>query len=356
MIKQFNILILKYAVRVFHIIIGTRRCFYFLEELIAAMQNATQTFITYHCRPKRAALIRTSSQPMCRLPKLAIVIQGPIIEVDSFTLETVKLYKKHFPNAFLILSTWSDQKPSLATLFETLGIHVLLNAKPDYAGVSNINLQIVSSKAGVKKARELGAEYVLKTRTDQRMYALNIEEYLYNIIQLFPVNANGCKQDKRIVGMSMNTFKYRLYGLSDMLLYGHIDDMIMYWDVELDNRRFSNNEMQIAMVSPRSFVHWRVCEVYLATEFLMKIGRNLEWSLKDSWRVFADHFCVVDKELLDLYWCKYGFSEFRWKEYEKQINVFEEMSFKEWLNLYSNQTDYAAPEVILDIPLERQLI
>lgn len=344
--------IFKYALSKFCSLIGSHYCFVFLEQLVAAMQNSAQTFITYQQRPQRATSIRTSSQSESQLPQLAIVIQGPIITDNSFTLETVKLYKQHFPNALIILSTWSDEQQSAVSLIEILDKQVLLNAKPDYAGISNINLQIVSTKAGVIKAKELGAKYVLKTRTDQRMYAPNIEEYLFNIIQLFPINLNGCKQHKRIVGMSVNTFKYRMYGLSDMFTYGQIDDMIMYWDVELDNRKFSYYERQQAVVTPRSFAHWRICEVYLATEFLKKIGRNLEWSLKDSWRVFADHFCVVDKESLDLYWGKYGFSEFPWKQYEKQINVFEEMNFKEWLNLYRNQIEFEVAEEILDMPLK----
>ena len=352
MAKRIFAYILKYSIRVFRYIIGSRLSFTFLESLIAELQISTKTFITYHQRPQPVASIRSLSQTEIQLPQLAIVIQGPIISINSFTLDTVRLYKQHFPGALIILSTWDDEQQSTVSIVESLGVHVLLNAKPEYPGVSNINFQIVSSKAGVKKARELGAEYVLKSRTDQRIYAPNIGEYLFNIIQLFPINVSGHKQHKRIIGISMNTFKYRMYGLSDMLIYGHINDMILYWDVELDNRKFDDNEIQKAVISLRSFAHWRVCEVYLATEFLSKIGYTLRWTLEDSWRVFADHFCVVDKESLDLYWGKYGFSEFRWKQYEKRINVFEEMSFKEWLNLYRNQIGFAAPEEILDLPVK----
>jgi hypothetical protein len=325
---------------------------YCLENLIKATQKLTGTFITYHQRPNQSDSILTSSQSRRPFPKLAIVIQGPIITRNAFTFETIKLYKKHFPTAFIILSTWSDEKQNEVSLIESLGAYVLLNNKPEYYGVSNINLQITSSKAGVIKAKELGAEYVLKTRTDQRIYSPNIEEYLYNILKVFPLNVFGTKQNKRIVGISMNTFKFRMYGLSDMFTYGHIHDMILFWDVELDNRKYSKKELAEATVSMRKFAQSRVCEVYLTTQFLIKIGRNLEWTLEDSWRVFADHFCIIDKESLDLFWGKYGLSEFRWKKYEKQINVFDEMNFMDWLNLFCNKTDLFANEEILDLPME----
>jgi len=72
--------------------------------------------------------------------------------------------------------------------FTDENINVVLSKKPDYPGVSNVNFQIVSSSTGIVKAKELGAEYCLKTRTDQRMYAPNIKEFLINLLKTFPVN------------------------------------------------------------------------------------------------------------------------------------------------------------------------
>ncbi|MBU1261328.1 MAG: WavE lipopolysaccharide synthesis family protein [Planctomycetes bacterium] len=279
--------------------------------------------------------------------RLAIVIQGPIISKNDFTLETVKIYKKHFSIAFIILSTWSDEDVAVIGRFKELDVSVILNEKPAYANASNINFQIVSTRSGIKKAQELGAEYVLKTRTDQRMYAPNIADYLYNITETFPVKSGYGRQRKRIVGVSLNTFKYRMYGLSDMLIYGHIDDILLYWDVALDERRFSNEDIRKASVSLRGFALWRVCEVYLATEFLQKVGRKLEWSLADSWGVFRDHFCVVDKEQLDLFWPKYNRREYRWLGYAEIANS-QEMTFREWLNIYSNLGNKQIPEEMLE--------
>jgi len=125
------------------------------------MQYSTHNYITYHQRPIKADSIRTFSQSELKLPQLAIVIQGPIITANEFTFETIKLYKQHFPNAIIILSTWRDEQQIALTMIDSLGILVLLNEKPNFTGVSNINMQVVSSRAGVKKANLLIMEQKL---------------------------------------------------------------------------------------------------------------------------------------------------------------------------------------------------
>ncbi|MBI5555461.1 MAG: methyltransferase domain-containing protein [Elusimicrobia bacterium] len=321
-----------------------------LKDLLEAVEDEEKAFVTYHSRPMNSLSVGSQSDEIKNQRRLAIVIQGPLISQNDFTLETIKIYQKHFSSAFIILSTWSDEEAAALRRFKELEVAIILNEKPAYAGVSHINFQIVSTSSGLKKAHELGAEYVLKTRTDQRMYAPNIADYLYNITEIFPVSHGYERQRKRIVGVSLNTFKYRMYGLSDMLIYGQLDDMLLYWEVALDERRFSDAQTQkAASTSLRSFACWRVCEVYLATEFLEKVGRTLEWTLKDSWQAFADHFCVVDREQLDLFWIKYNRLEYRWLGYTEIANS-QEMTFREWLNIYSNLGNKQIPEKMIDEP------
>ena len=329
-------------------VVGSKASTTFLEYLLSGMQHSTDNFITYHQRPIHADSIRTVSQSGHNLPKLAIVLQGPIITDHEFTFETLKLYRKHYPYAIIILSTWNDEEISAITKSGNLDIDIVLNQKPNYPGESNINLQIVSTRAGMKRAKALGAEYVMKTRTDQRMYAPNVDQYLFNIINVFPLNDISEKQKRRIVGVSLNTFKYRMYGLSDMFLYGHIDDLLLFWDIPLDNRIFSNKDRDTARQSLRNYAQWRVSEVYLTTEYLFKVDRNLVWTIEDSWNAFADHFCVVDKESLDIFWLKYTLKENRWRRYDKTMDSYEEVNFNDWLNLNINYKQLSAPPHVLD--------
>ena len=325
-----------------------------LKDLIEEVERQNNCFITYHLRPMLSSAIDIGIGATNGDDKLAIVLQGPVLTANNFTLETVKLYKRHFLNAIIILSTWDDEVPAVLRQFHDLGIEVILNKKPNYAGESNINLQIVSSKNGIQKAYEAGAEHAIKTRTDQRMYAPGISDYFRNLTKMFPVRGDYSRQKERIVGISPNTFKYRMYGLSDMLTYGHIDDMLLYWGAELDKRVFSDERRQQAGSSLREFALWRVCEVYLATEFLTKAGKELKWSLRDSWEAFADHFCVVDREQLDLFWPKYNRFEYQWLYYTEDKRLYQEMGFKDWVNIYCNLENMRIPEEQLDKCLKRQ--
>ena len=335
----------KYLFRFLAKIVRNRKL---LEQFTDAVEGETD-FITFHYRPKAASSVCTPSDRIRASGSLAIVMQGPIIHKDNFTLETIKIYQKHFGGSQIILSTWEDEVPAVVRRFEDLGITVILNSKPASTGISNINLQITSARSGVRAAKELGVEYALKTRTDQRIYAPNVADFLYAITETFPVKGDWSRQRKRIVGCSLNTFKYRMYGLSDMLIYGHIDDMLLYWDIELDGRTFDEEQRRQATVSFRSFARWRVCEVYLATEFLAKLGREPQWTLRDSWSVFADHFCVIDKEPLDLFWPKYNHREYRWLSYDEDIRMHE-LSFRDWLGMYVGIEAREVTEGLLDAP------
>lgn len=314
-----------------------------IMELLCGGMSKDQDYVTYHIRPKKAFEVQTLNSSNERFEKFAIVMQGPLLERDAFTEESLKIYKQHFPGAVLILSTWHGVPKVTLKRVEDSGVRVVLNEKPKYFGESSINLQIVSSINGIRLARALGVEYVIKTRTDQRMYAPDILTYLRNLIDIFPVSDAYPMQKNRLIGCSLNTFKNRLYGLSDMFMFGHIDDMEMFWGVDLDHRIFNDEQRKHALLSFINFSKWKICEVYLTTKYLEKIGLPIEWTLQDSFRIFKNHFCIVDKEQLDLYWPKYSNAEFRRLFYGSSLR-WEELCFRDWINIYRG----LAPSCILE--------
>ena len=296
----------------------------YLKKLFDILERPWPYFLTFHLRPKKAERINIVSDKLILYPKTAMVVQGPIVYNQDFTLETLKIYKKYFPQAIIILSTWDYEDREYIDKIKNEGIEIILNKPPVAKGTCNINFQIVSSISGIKKAKELGVEYVLKTRTDQRIYNPNSLEFLFNVIEKF-LPTGSFKQSRRIISVSLNSFKYRMYGLSDMNLFGQIDDMINYWDVKLDENGKGFADLKIG-----------VSELYLSTRFLKKVGREIKWTLEDSWQAFADNFCVVDASSLDLYWYKYArMKEYKYLKYAEMKND-QEMTFLEWFNLYSN--------------------
>lgn len=291
-----------------------------------------------NCRNNNSALKLESKS------RFAIVMQGPIILDSNFTVETLKLYRHNFPGAILILSTWFASDDFIKKL-EGYDINIIENQQPENPGISNVNLQIVTTRAGVLAARDLGAQFVLKTRTDQRVYHPSLEAYLFNLVKTFPLSHNLPDQMNRLVAISLGTFRYRLFGVSDIFLYGHVDDMVKYWNIPLDTRRDTPEERKNAGHTWRQFSRWRVCEVYFCTEFLKSIGRDITFTLEDSFRALREHFVVIDQAALKLYWHKYTLNDDRYAGF----GFFDpELSFNDWLVLYQSMEMISIDESILD--------
>lgn len=277
--------------------------------------------------------------------KLAIIVQGPYLEKENFTLETLRIYRKNFPNSLIILSTWSVPKYDDFCLKE-INVKIILNAKPTYFGNSNINLQIVSTKSGILLAKKLGAFYALKTRTDQRIHNPNLYTYLTSLLSAFPLLEKNYPQHSRLIACSLNTFKLRMYGISDMFLFGHIEDMVRYWSVPMDNRAPSKVERHIT---------WRQqsvreeCEVYFFTKYLRSIGKEIEFTLKASLSAIAEHVIVIDHHSIGLFWNKYTYDENRYLHgfYNSQL------TFNDWLILQLDLDNISFEEKMLDLKINR---
>ena len=300
--------------------------------LFKFFESNSTFFFTYHLRPKNHNYILNinNNSSSSLNDKIGILLQGPLINEDDFTIETLKLYKKLFSSTKIVLSTWKDENIELINQIKKLDVDVVLSDKPKYAGLANINLQIVSTTAGIKKLEELKCGYILKSRTDQRIYSSNALNLCYEVIKNFPLN-NILDQKKRIVSFNLNSFKYRLYGLSDMINFGYISDMKKYWCIELDNRHSDDLDEPTTMLE---FAKQRYAEVYFVTSFLKNIEREIKWTLEDSWRAISEHFIVLDTAAIDLLWKKYTHKEYRHENYVSIHN--SQLNFSDWLILYSS--------------------
>ncbi len=274
---------------------------------------------------------------------LAIVMQGPIKYEHNFTVETLKIYKQNFKNCPIIVSTWDYEKEETLNEIENLGCIVIRNKLPEIKSNNNTNYQIKSTKTGLQKAKELGFEYVIKTRTDQRMYESHIPEYMFNLLKTFPLKEEIKNQKQRLVSLSLNTFKYRLYDISDMFLFGHIDDVINFWSMEYDDGKpFPEFE------TVREYCKLQPCEIGFTIKYLNKLGENLDFTLRNSWEMYAKYFIVVDSTTVGLLWPKYTDRIFRWRNFSGQLDLHEELTFKEWFNMYSDLDNIIPNEDILE--------
>ncbi len=291
-------------------------------------------FLTFHLRPKSSKNFENISTFVPPDKKFAIIIQGNIGEYFPFLLESVNIYKKIFPNTLIIVSTWEDEDNSKINELKKFVHHVVINKKPKEPAYGNINFQIISTYAGLKIAEANGVEFCLKTRADCRMHKTDILPFLEGLIDQFPIhNKNVC--NSRIIASSVNTCKYKVYGITDILLFGRTIDLLIYFDKTL----FDKSLEQFGFGKFPSTINSTpvVAETFLCARYLKSIGIDLEWSLEHWWDCLRDYFCVVDSDSLDFFWYKSD-----WK-YEKRFvrnythKSSRAVNFSDWFALLCNQ-------------------
>lgn len=315
-------------------------------KLIDQLEDKTFQLVTYHFRPAKADGFAAVTQNYAD-KRIAIILQGPVITENDFTLETIRIYKKIFPGCRIILSTWEDEKAQLIDKAKAENIDVVLNKKPEYFGVQNINLQVVSTKGGLDHAKKHNAAYILKSRTDQRIYDKDALSLFFSMMDNFPVSG-GVGQRKRLITTNLITLKYRYYGLSDMLMFGDAQDMEAYWDVQLDMRKDILEGKTSFSIGEHS--KFRLGEMYFLTEFLMKQGETLKWTLEHTWQVYKDRFCIIDFNMVGLYWLKYNKRDDNKYNFYAAGNTLQKLSFADWLNIY-NGVVKEYPEHVLELAM-----
>lgn len=297
------------------------------------------SFMTVHTRPRRAAEFGTWPEPGVVPARTAVVMQGPISTDHDFTLETLRLYARQMPGAQLVLSTWADTNEALLAPIRDLGVAVVLSEKPAFAGLFNVNMQITSSAAGVRRAVTDGADWVLKTRTDQRLLAPDALAFLVALAQVFPVGG-GTAQKHRIIGVGLGSLKFAPYHVTDQTVFGSAEDMLAYWTPQLRDTGPREGWPTDSLGIFRSVPIGESCrhsapESYMASQFLLRMGRTLEWTLVDSWAAYRDHFCFADLSTTDFYWVK-G-QVYSQREHAFAYDVVSnrtEFGFRDWLLLY----------------------
>ena len=276
----------------------------------------------------------------------AIVIRGPIIYDDNFTENTVEIYRALYPRAPIIISTWDYCQLQGEPIINDKNVHIvsLPFSRPKYGGT--VNLQIQGNLAGISLASKLGLRYVISTRADQRFYQPKLLKSFRAMINLFTYAhaGEGDHQTKRLITSSLDSFKYRLYGVSDMFVYGTIDDVYHYWNAPLISSVWGQKfhgphypeSRQVIHRNPsynshRTYSYGRWSEIYIMTEYLRRNGVKISWELKQYWQELGRRFIIVDSNSIGQFWPKYTWHENRWSDYCRQLE-WKEVNHLEWLS------------------------
>ena len=295
------------------------------------IDNTKNNYLTFHLRPKKAENFNLEST--CKIDeKIAIIIQGPIQEKFDFLKNTLEIYKKIFKNSIIIISTWKSEDIEKINTLKDENIYILFNDEPEKSQ-SNIDHQIFSTNIALKFAINHNAKYSIKTRADVRLNKSNLETFFISLIKTFPVKSNSLIKS-RIVVPSLITFKFRIFSLSDIVMFGETNDLLQYFDIELfrdglkkfdlDEKKLLKNETPV------------VAEIFLCARFMNKLNNSIIWNLESWWDSLKNYFCIIDNSSLDLFWHKYD-----WNYEYRYIRTYSDkfaraIDFQDWLSLYNN--------------------
>ncbi|MCB1772765.1 MAG: hypothetical protein KDI88_04050 [Gammaproteobacteria bacterium] len=253
------------------------------------------------------ALTRTP-ESATRVPAIGkragIVVQGPVLEAS--TPKVLAQLRILYPTATIVLSTWVDTAADLLDLIRPHCDAVLQTAPPSFGGGWNRNYQLVSTLAGLEHAKSLGVEVVLKLRSDAVIG--NAE-----LFDLYPrVAATYDDRVARSFGMRGRLFipetytkKYIMYHYADILMLGHIDDVIRYWETPSDSRSITSSDSSWGETPlSRIGTDGLLPECHFATRFLQRIGWPVQGTIEDSWSALRDLFVVMDDSWFDGFWFK----------------------------------------------------
>lgn len=320
-----------------------------LETYFRALNRKNAIYITYQKR------VFSDSKTQIRSPSLeslfikddiGIVLQGPILYHQDFTYLTILRYLQYYPGLQIVLATWKSENikkfTKLTLLFPNL--HILQLDKPSLPGWSNINYQIISTKAGLSKIKELGLNYVIKSRTDQCLF----DPFALDKLRLAYDSYRRDDDISRICFLSLNSFLFRLYGPSDMFQFGKTDQIIKYWDVPNDAREPKDPGCKISL---RTMSKYEFGEFYMCINYLRSLGFKLDFTMKQNLTFFRDLFIILDASHVDLIWNKYTYDNNRWVA-PMFPHLAQEWNFALWSGLNSNLEYLASYDSFLETSMD----
>jgi hypothetical protein len=173
--------------------------------------------------------------------KIFLVIQGHTEFCDQI-LENVKTTEN------VIWSTDDDTDPTHLEKIKNSNVRLVTSKKPDFSGYGNVNLQINSTLQGLYLAKELGADYVIKMRSDmvfsdtnKFIDILNLNNKIYFLAYVNNLKSGNLPRERRDIdewiskeNLNINNLEGYNYVL-DFINYGPIEKMISFWSYPLED-------------------------------------------------------------------------------------------------------------------------
>lgn len=311
-------------------------------EMCEAINNKGKYYCSYRMRPQKVEysneVIEVNRSEIC------ILIQGPFF--GEFTLESIKFYRKFYPDVMIVVSTWKGLQDEIKSALEKYNVIVVESDEPLNAGRLNINYQIISTRAGIDKAIENKAKYICKVRSDQRFYNPSALMYLCGLINSFPVGKLSNNQNKRIIAVAMPYGSmFQPFYISDFFYFGWADDIKRLFSLPLDDREkggFSRGLSKIEAAEKNMAPESIIMRYYARVT-----GQSDECSISAYWNFVINSLICISRNDVGLFWNKYKEKndDAKWNGYfdpleEKGEYSLYNFDFCNWLSLYTGELIY----------------
>jgi len=286
-------------------------------------RNLNLSFQVSRYRPRTTL----SSSNSLSLPRVGIVVQGPLLVRGDLTLKICESLASNYPSVPIILSTWPIADKSYFERFRDLGIKVQICTPPTYPGLGNINLQITTTKEGIEIAQKLGCEFVLKMRTDTWFSESDFLDYLCEEF-LLESSRYECEP---IIVTSFNTSKVREFSINDQIQFGRISNLMLFWNPPLDMRSEEDLPFPLNSEEPTKHSQNRLAEVWLVTHYLESQRINYEFTQQSYLEVIAKYFVVIDESILGMVWHKAVLRDMRTLRYQRKLSGNPNLLRSDWM-------------------------
>lgn len=286
---------------------------------------------------------------------ISIVISGPVLgtahDGQFYTREACKSARLHFWNSEVILSTWGGENIS------GIDYDVLVQSEDPGPNEGNINRQICSRLAGIKKASR---EYVLSIRSES---VINSVAFL-DFVDKYKLHAEDRRyiflNNRIIIPASYPAARGELFHIGDWYFFGHKEDLIRLWNIPPMDDASYNNAPDDLLYNPHRYLITSFVKKYLPLQFEKKADINKD-NREIYERVLAENFVITGFYEFGIRSLKYPLSGgFFNKLFHKEVGY----TFCEWLELYNRYSNGREPihkpfsekfMIIICIPIKRSL-
>jgi hypothetical protein len=266
---------------------------------------------------------------------VTIIIHGPVIRANAFTLVTIGLYRHFYPNIDIILSVWSDDKKYLNKKLLDEKVKIIYNEKPKFSGLLNLNYQIVKIKSALGLV-ETGR--VLITRSDMRFNNIRTIKLLESYLGAYKSPKHELINE-RIITVNILSRKFIPFSISEMFQYGEKADLARYWDIDLLEKKITREDYFQKVKNIHDYSDFYNPEMTLMQNYLSKSKLDDTYSITNYYGQLRDYFIILDIDDIDLFWYKYSPDISYWTK-NSSNSIYQLFDHSEWIMNYYNYEKY----------------